>query len=96
MEIFQGVAFLAVLTNGGILTLSSSSLMLYLTSKGFLTDPFASINRLVVFFLIEHAIFIGIALTIAFIPTIPRFTKYYSAAETLVLEAVMTHRTANL
>jgi hypothetical protein len=96
MEIFQGIAFLAVLTNGGILTFSSSSLMKYLTSNGFPGDPFGSMNRLIVFFLIEHAIFIGIALTLAFIPQIPKFTKYYSAAESLVLEAVMTHRTANL
>jgi hypothetical protein len=96
MEIFQGIAFLAVLTNGGILTFSSSSLMAYLTSNGFPGDPFGSLNRLIVFFLIEHAIFIGIAFTLALIPRIPKFTKYYSAAESLVLEAVMTHRTANL
>ena len=96
MEIFQGVAFLAVITNGGILTFSSSSLMTYLTSSGFLGDPSGSMNRLIVFFLVEHAIFIGIALTLAFIPQIPKFTKYYSAAESLVLEAIMTHRTVNL
>jgi hypothetical protein len=96
MEIFQGVAFLAVVTNGGILTFSSSSLMTYLTSNGLIDDPFRSMNRLIVFFLVEHAIFIGIAVTLAFIPQIPKFTKYYSAAESLVLEAIMTHRTANL
>ena len=96
LDIFQGVAVLAVLTNGGILTFSSSSLMIYLTSNGFLGDPSGFLNRLIVFFLIEHAIFIGIALTLAFIPQIPKFTKYYSAAESLVLEAIMTHRTANL
>jgi hypothetical protein len=96
MEIFQGIAVLAVLTNGGILTLSSSSLMTYLTSSGFLGDPFSFLNRAIVFFLIEHAIFVGIAVTLAFIPQIPKFTKYYSAAESLVMEAIMTHRTANL
>ncbi len=96
MEIFQGVAFLAVITNGGILTFSSSSLMTYLTTNGFLDDPFGSMNRLIVFFLVEHAIYIGIAVTLAFIPQIPKFTKYYSAAESLVLEAIMTHRTASL
>jgi hypothetical protein len=96
MEIFQGVAFLAVLTNGAILTFSSSSLMVYLTNNGFLADPFGSVNRALVFFLIEHAIFVGIALTLSFIPQIPKFTKYYSVAESLVLEAIMTHRTAAL
>ena len=96
LEIFQGVAVLAVLTNGGILTFSSSSLMTYLNSNGFLADPFGFLNQLIVFFLIEHAIFIGIAVTLAFIPQIPKFTKYYSAAEALVLEAIMTHRTAHL